>query len=180
MCSFTEAHRSSHCGILVQDHWWHWFFRTSFKRPDQHSSLNPWKTARETTAKHVWWRRVNATYFSRLAHFAVQCIMQQATWQNTMSPKQMTFGVIWEVGHKFNRGKAFSVNSGLANGGFFFFGLLQLGVLQRMLPPCPSLRETILGWRRRDVCSVPLCRAPQAPSHTNFTIITRTRLLDAI
>lgn len=33
----------------------------------------------------------------------------------------MTFGVIWEVGHKFNRGKVFSVNSWLANGALIFF-----------------------------------------------------------
>lgn len=61
--------------------------------------------------------------------------MQQATWQNRTIPKQMTFGVILEVGQKFNREKVLSVNSGLANGGIFS---LQLGVSQGCCHPVPA------------------------------------------
>lgn len=104
-------------------------------------------------------------YSSWLARFTVQCIMQQATWLNTTSPKQMTFGVIWEVGHKFNRGKVFSVNSAL--GKLWHFPVTARGLVG-MLPPCPSLRETILGWRRRHIRSISLCHTPQILPQNNF------------
>lgn len=49
----------------------------------------------------------------------------------------MTFGVIWEVGHKFNGGKVFSVNSGLANGGIFFF-VTAWGLAKGCCHPVPA------------------------------------------
>lgn len=56
--------------------------------------------------------------------------------------QQMTFGVIWEVGHKFNRGK--SIQCKFCVGKLWHFFAAARG-LARILPRCSSLRETILG-----------------------------------
>lgn len=70
----------------------------------------------------------------------------------------MTFGVIWKVGHKFNRGKVLSVNT------FFllFFFAVAWG-FARMLPLVGSMSVLFLS------------RLPKRC----HTLITRTQLLGA-
>lgn len=89
----------------------------------------------------------------------------------------MTFGVIWEVGHKFNRGKSVQCKLWAGTLWRFFFvaawGLVKDAVSASKKP----------YWVEREGTSVLFLfvRLPKhCHTHTNFTIITRTRLLDAI
>lgn len=112
-----------------------------------------------------------------LSRFIVRCIMQQATWLNLMSPKQMTFGATRTIGHKFNRRKVLHINSGLAKRGFFC-------VRPRDLQGCcfcPCPEETILGYKEQTSSVLFLfVKAPHTISQTNSVIISQTRRLGAV
>lgn len=179
MCSFPQSNLTSYSAVLVQDHWWllqvgnAQIYSDIFQRPYKHDSLNPRKTCYR---EHVWWRQEVTSHFSWLARFTVQCIMQQATWLNTMRSEQMTFGVIWEVGHKFSREQCSAKTVGWQTVAFF---CCSLGSCRDAATLSQPQRNTT-GWRRSHVCSASLCQPPQTLPHTNFAIITRILHLDAI
>lgn len=111
-----------------------------------------------------------------LSRFIVRCIMQQATWLNLMSPKQMTFGATRTIGHKFNRRKVLHINSGLAKRGFF----VCVPGIYKDAASVPALKKPF--WVKKEQTSSVLflfVKAPHTISQTNSMIISQTLRLGA-
>lgn len=111
--------------------------------PNQYTNVTPYKNCwRVCTA--ITYNGEKSLYFLCLARFSIQCIMQQATWLNMMSPNQ-TDDIWCYLGGwaQIQQRKRVQCKAWIGKQLQFFF-VAACG-LQKMLPPCPGLRETILG-----------------------------------
>lgn len=117
LCCFTKIDQTCSCSkIAVAEQLQVRNTQTIFDSPYSFSKQCPPPKKTPTTSGMYDGDKTRNTCLSR---FIVRCIMQQATWLNLMSPKQMTFGATRTIGHKFNRRKVLHINTGLAKRGFF-------------------------------------------------------------